>query len=104
MKNRDRYITGRNEYDLLVNIQAVMAGCVLEALTGKDYPCPDDGCCMLSTCKECIRKWLDEDSATQPIGEHRCEVCGAMISADRQLCRKCDPFEKWESEENKERE
>lgn len=61
MKNRDKYILKVNEYDLLIRIQAVMAGCVLEALTGKDYPCPDDKCCMLSTCKACIQKWLNEE-------------------------------------------
>jgi len=64
MKNRERYILRQNEYDLLVKIQAVMAGCVLEALTGKDYPCPDDKVCMLSTCMECIQKWLNEESET----------------------------------------
>ncbi len=57
MKNRERYILNVNEYDMLVKIQAVMAGCVIEALTGKDYPCPDDLC----TCKECIQKWLNEE-------------------------------------------
>lgn len=61
MKNHEKYIQKVNDLDMLVKIQAVMAGCVIEALTGKDYPCPDDKCCMLSTCKGCIQKWLNED-------------------------------------------
>lgn len=61
MKNRERYILNVNEYDMLAKIQAVMAGCVIEALSGEDYPCPDDHVCMLSTCKECIQKWLNEE-------------------------------------------
>lgn len=62
MTNRERYILRVNEYDMLVKIQAVMAGCVIEALTAKEYTCPDDKCCMLSTCMECIQKWLNEES------------------------------------------
>lgn len=62
MTNRERYILRVNEYDMLVKIQAVMAGCVIEALTGKDYPCPDDKVCMFDTCKECIQKFLNEES------------------------------------------
>lgn len=61
MTNRERYILNIKEYDLLVKIQACMCGCVLEALTGKDYPCPDDKCCLLSTCQACIHAWLDKE-------------------------------------------
>lgn len=62
MTNRERYILRVNEYDMLVKIQAVMAGCVIEALTAKEYKCPDDKVCMLSTCEECIQKFLNEES------------------------------------------
>ena len=66
MKNRDKYILQRNEYDMLCDLQAAISSgrcqCVLEALTGKDYPCPEDKCCMLSTCMECIQKWLNEEA------------------------------------------
>ena len=64
MTNRGKYILQRNEYDMLVQIQAAIASqpylCVIEALTGKDYPCPDDKVCMLDTCEECIQRWLNE--------------------------------------------
>jgi hypothetical protein len=66
MKNRDKYILQRNECDMLVQIQAAIASqpylCVIEALTGKDYPCPDDKVCMLDTCEECIQNWLNEEA------------------------------------------
>ena len=65
MKNRDKYILQRNEYDMLVQIQAAIASqpylCVIEALAGKDYPCPDDKVCMLSTCEACIQAWLNKE-------------------------------------------
>ena len=66
MKNRDRYILKVNEYDLATRLQAAFGSglcfCVIEALMGKDYPCPDDKVCMLETCKACIQKWLNEES------------------------------------------
>lgn len=66
MKNRDKYILQQNEYDMLVQIQVAIASqpylCVIEALTGKDYPCPDDKVCMLDTCEECIQNWLNEEA------------------------------------------
>lgn len=65
MKNRDKYILQRNEYDMLLTIQAAfgygMCQCVIEALTGREYPCENDKCCMLSTCEECIRQWLNKE-------------------------------------------
>jgi hypothetical protein len=66
MKNRDKYINKVNECDMLVKIQEAIASqpylCVIEALTGKDYPCPDDKVCMLSTCEACIQAWLNKDA------------------------------------------
>lgn len=62
MKNRERYILNVNEYDMLIKIQATMLTndcCVIEALT--DVGCPEDRCCMLSTCETCIQKWLNEE-------------------------------------------
>lgn len=65
MRNRDKYILQRNEYDMLVAMQAAIGSglcqCVIEALTAKEYPCPEDKCCMLSTCMDCIEKWLNEE-------------------------------------------
>ena len=66
MTNRKKYILQKNELDMLVQIQAAIASqpylCVIEALTGKDYPCPDDKVCMLDTCEECIQNWLNEEA------------------------------------------
>lgn len=66
MKNRDKYILQRNEHDMLVQVQATIASqpylCVIEALTGNNYPCPDDKVCMLDTCEECIQNWLNEET------------------------------------------
>lgn len=66
MKNRDKYILKKSEYDMLIAMQAAFGSglcqCVIEALTGKEYPCPDDKVCMLDTCKECIQKWLNAET------------------------------------------
>lgn len=66
MKNRDKYILKKSEYDMLCDMQAAFGSglcqCVIEALTGKDYPCPDDKVCMFDTCKECIQRWLNAES------------------------------------------
>lgn len=64
MTNRERYILRVNEYDLLIGLQAAIGSglCVIEALTAKEYPCPDDKVCMLSTCEACIQKFLNEES------------------------------------------
>lgn len=65
MKNRERYISQRNEYDLLREIQATMLSnncCVIEALV--NIKCQHDKECMLDTCCECIQKWLNEDERT----------------------------------------
>ena len=66
MKNRDKYILQRNEYDMLTAMQVAIGSglcqCVIEALTAKEYHCPDDKCCMLSTCMECIQEWLNKEA------------------------------------------
>ena len=65
MTNREKYILQRNEFDMLIGIQAALGRglcqCVIEALTAKDYPCPDDKVCMLDACEECIQNWLNEE-------------------------------------------
>lgn len=65
MKNRE-HLLRQNEYDLLIGLQAAIGSglcqCVIEALTAKEYPCPDDKVCMLSTCEACIQEWLNKES------------------------------------------
>lgn len=64
-RNRYRYILNVSEYDLLVKIQKAMQEgycyCVIEAITGKEYPCADNKVCMISTCEACIAKWLNKE-------------------------------------------
>lgn len=66
MKNRDRYILKVNEYDTLMKIQEnIIDGgcrCIIDALTGDIYLGESDKMCVLGTCKECIQKWLNEES------------------------------------------
>lgn len=65
MTNREKYILQRNEYDMLRCLQVAFNSgnkCVIEALTGKEYSCAEDKCCMLSTCEECIQRWLNEEA------------------------------------------
>jgi len=65
MKNRE-HLLRQNEYDLLIGLQAAISSglcqCVIEALTAKEYKCPDDKVCMLSTCEACIQEWLNKES------------------------------------------
>ena len=66
MKNRDKYILKVNEADMLIKMQATIGSgycqCVIDALIGKKYPCPDDKVCTLDTCKECIQKFLNAET------------------------------------------
>ena len=66
MTNRDRYILKANEYDMLVKIQANIIGgdcrCIIDALTEDTYLGEDGKMCTFDTCKECIQKWLNEES------------------------------------------
>lgn len=63
MKNREKYISNRNEYDLLVTMQkylrehaVVRVPCVLDMLLGHIKPCTCDDCC------HCIQQWLNEET------------------------------------------
>lgn len=66
MTNRNKYILQANEYDMLIGLQAAigsgMCQCVIEALIGRTYLCPEDRRCTLDTCKECIQEWLNEET------------------------------------------
>ena len=66
MKNRNRYILKVNEYDMLVKIQSnIINGdcrCIIDALMGGIYLGENGKMCTLGTCKECIQKWLNEES------------------------------------------
>ena len=58
MTNRERYIS--NEYDLLIKLQEGLGRsdsyCILDLITGKYHPCPEN-----TNCNDCIQKWLDAE-------------------------------------------
>ena len=59
MKNRERYISRRNSYDMLCNIisygQALDEDfCVIDALGAKGGTC-------VNGCEKCIQNWLNEE-------------------------------------------
>lgn len=62
MTNRERYITKRDEYDLLMtiaeNIQELGTFCPITAVGGK----PDDCDWWADRCDKCIQKWLNEEA------------------------------------------
>ena len=68
MKNRDRYILKRNEYDMLSAVQlALLHGerCVISALMAQDYSCPkyvNDNEDPYERCCQCIQEWLNEEN------------------------------------------
>ena len=65
MKNRDRYILKRNEYDMLMEIQAALAHgekCVVDAITRKERDCANYIKQDLEVCSKCIQAWLNEES------------------------------------------
>lgn len=62
MKNRDRYILKRNEYDMLISMNnrlvydsPVANCCVLDCLRGKTE-------CLAETCEQCIQIFLNKES------------------------------------------
>ena len=71
MKNRDKYILQRNEYDMLLEVQYNImdcgCNCVLDGLTGEKIKCPDNMCgkvgarSRLAVCGECIQDFLNKE-------------------------------------------
>lgn len=64
MKNRERYILKRNEYDMLMDVQMALAHgerCIIDAITGKERSCANYVKQDLRVCDKCIREWLNEE-------------------------------------------
>lgn len=67
MTNREKYITKRDEYDLLMeisdNIQGTGTYCTIRAVSGTKRPCltqyTDEGH-IYRDCENCIQKFLNE--------------------------------------------
>ena len=64
MNNKDKYITGRNAYDLLTGIHYRTGDqCAIPLLTGQaveTLPCLRDDWTGM-TCHECLLRWLYEE-------------------------------------------
>lgn len=74
MTNRERYITKRNEYDLMItiaeNIQELGTFCAIRAVCGRkhkrkcEYKWRDLGSCsrLERDCERCIQAFLNEEA------------------------------------------
>ena len=68
MTNRERYITKRNEYDMMKTIEKKIPldMCVIEVISG-EHPDPRHGLCWYGgwngKCDDCIQKFLNEEYA-----------------------------------------
>ncbi len=67
MTNREKYITKRNEYDLMMTICKNIAinACPIKIITG-ECSVPKYGLCQYGgwegECEDCIQYWLNEES------------------------------------------
>lgn len=72
MTNRERYITKRNEYDIMLTIAENISGigtfCAIRAVCGhgRKRPCeytqPKNGI-LMRDCPSCIQNWLNEEES-----------------------------------------
>jgi hypothetical protein len=63
MRNRDKYLLKRNEYDVLCEVQlALLHGenCILDALTAHTHSCKANTD-KHAACCECIQEWLNKE-------------------------------------------
>lgn len=60
MTNREKFITKRNEYDLMMTINATQPFCPIEVIGVSRVKCE----CELpfGSCKDCIERWLNEEA------------------------------------------
>ncbi len=59
MTNRERYITKRNEYDLMMTIAETQTCCPIDVIGGSYVECEND--LPFGSCKDCIQKWLNKE-------------------------------------------
>lgn len=60
MTNRERYITKRDEYDLMMTIQKT--GCPIWIVMGETPPCWDNCVEDEDRCGICVQRWLNEEA------------------------------------------
>lgn len=64
MTNREKYITKRDEYDLMMTIaEAYPNVCPIDAIGGNYVECENE--LPFGKCADCIQQWLNEE-ADQP--------------------------------------
>lgn len=63
MKNRDKYLVNRNEYDLMTSIEENTGICPIRAISGISKESKVTRCTKYAKagCKECIQAWLNEE-------------------------------------------
>lgn len=63
MKNRDRYILHRNEYDLMLDIEKNTGICPIRAVAGISHDEKFMRCCRYAYdgCEGCVGEWLNEE-------------------------------------------
>ena len=61
MKNRQRYILQRNEYDMMLSIAEVARTCPIVLLTGRIPDYYSIYCHIPESCKTCFDAWLNKE-------------------------------------------
>lgn len=67
MTNREKYITKRDEYDLMMtiaeNIQGIGTFCPIKAIGGKRPPCKHvtQSSLMMRDCETCVQEFLNKE-------------------------------------------
>lgn len=59
MTNREKYITKRDEYDLMMTINKETGMCAVGTVGGTMR---DEEYCNSHSCAECIQKWLNQET------------------------------------------
>lgn len=60
MTNREKYITKRNEYDLMMTIAETQPCCPIDVIGGECVECEKD--LPFGHCKDCIQRWLNKEA------------------------------------------
>lgn len=63
MKNRDKYLVNRNEYDLMTAIEENTGICPIRAISGISKESKVARCKKYAKagCKKCVQSWLNEE-------------------------------------------
>ena len=64
MKNRDRYLNKKNEYDVLIEIEKSTHQCPIATIGGFEFRKRFARCLAYCKkgCKECVQNWLNEEA------------------------------------------